>query len=42
MTDTCCICLDNINETDIVQKFTCGHEIHHKCFQLVINNCTNL
>lgn len=41
MTDTCCICLDDINKTDIVQKFTCGHEIHHKCyFQLVINNCT--
>ena len=41
MTDTCCICLDDIDKSALVQKFSCGHTIHHKCFiQLMINKCT--
>ena len=41
MCDTCCICLDLINGSSIIQKLSCNHKMHHKCFfQLVINKST--
>jgi hypothetical protein len=41
MNNTCCICLDFIHDTSIVQKFSCNHMIHHKCFiKLMINTNT--